>query len=234
MNKQDFFQILQNGTIPDEAMLQQLETLSLEYPFFQSVQLLLAAGWAIHQPLKFHQQLPEIALKVTDRKRLKSLVISATKENCLFKTEDTSKKIEQTEQLIHLLNTELLNFENSAPPTPPTDSKEQSSFPSSYDITKIYEAPEKTSPLDEKLEQFEHFLQHRKLSAQEGNDFFNAEDLAEKSISDTEMPISETLAKIFEQQGHHKKAIKIYEKLILQNPEKSSYFAALIEKLLNV
>lgn len=43
--------------------------------------------------------------------------------------------------------------------------------------------------------------------------------------------VSETLAVIFAQQGYYGKAMKIYKKLCLQNPEKSSYFAAQISKL---
>ena len=43
--------------------------------------------------------------------------------------------------------------------------------------------------------------------------------------------ISETLAQILEKQGHNDKAIEMYEKLQLINPEKSAYFEALIEKL---
>ena len=43
--------------------------------------------------------------------------------------------------------------------------------------------------------------------------------------------ISETLAGIYAQQGYPAQAREIYEKLILAYPEKSAYFAALIEKL---
>ena len=51
------------------------------------------------------------------------------------------------------------------------------------------------------------------------------------SISPGGAAISETLAQILEKQGHNDKAIEMYEKLQLINPEKSAYFEALIEKL---
>jgi hypothetical protein len=42
---------------------------------------------------------------------------------------------------------------------------------------------------------------------------------------------TETLAEIFAEQGCKEEARRIYSRLILENPEKSAYFAALIDKL---
>ena len=53
------------------------------------------------------------------------------------------------------------------------------------------------------------------------------------SVEEKEEIASEALAKLYAAQGHHKKALKMYEKLSLINPQKSSFFAPLIENLKN-
>lgn len=58
-----------------------------------------------------------------------------------------------------------------------------------------------------------------------------AQMLAERSVSENKDVISETLARLFARQGYREKAIHMYERLILTFPEKSSYFAAEIDKL---
>jgi len=51
-------------------------------------------------------------------------------------------------------------------------------------------------------------------------------------IEDIEF-ISETLAMVYAEQGYTGKAVKMIKKLMLQNPEKNTYFAALIESVKN-
>ncbi|MAS52968.1 MAG: hypothetical protein CMD20_07175 [Flavobacteriales bacterium] len=62
-------------------------------------------------------------------------------------------------------------------------------------------------------------------------EFYSAENMAKKSIEDSEEIVTETLAKVYAAQGNIVKAKSIYNQLILKNPEKKSYFASLINGL---
>ncbi len=57
------------------------------------------------------------------------------------------------------------------------------------------------------------------------------QDLAKKSIRPSDLLESETLALVLERQGKLAQAVSMYEKLIVNNPEKSSTFAVRIASL---
>lgn len=62
-------------------------------------------------------------------------------------------------------------------------------------------------------------------------EFFKPIDQSRHSSQDNDGIVSETLAQIQLQQGNTEKAINIYKRLCLVNPEKSIYFAAQIAKI---
>ena len=62
-------------------------------------------------------------------------------------------------------------------------------------------------------------------------EFFSPIQMAKKSVEDNDIIVSETLARVYIDQGNTEKAIHIFRKLSLLYPDKSTYFAALILKL---
>lgn len=70
-----------------------------------------------------------------------------------------------------------------------------------------------------------------RISKPKQTDFFKPKEAARKSLSLPEGLVTETLAQIYEQQGHIERAIRAYEKLTVKHPEKFTYFAARIIKL---
>ena len=69
-----------------------------------------------------------------------------------------------------------------------------------------------------------------KFDPDKHNANINLAELGE--IEDIEF-LSETLAMVYAEQGYTGKAVQILKKLMIQNPEKNTYFAALIENVKN-
>jgi hypothetical protein len=69
------------------------------------------------------------------------------------------------------------------------------------------------------------------LSLQKIKAYVPSEDISKPFVEEAGGLVTETLAKIYVNQGYYSKAMDIYEKLSLKFPEKSSYFASQIEKV---
>jgi len=92
------------------------------------------------------------------------------------------------------------------------------------------EAEEAIPAAQSKTEIIDSFLEQTPLEEKK-TPFFSASDMGKLSLVEDMSFVTETLAKIYEQQGHFEKAIKAYEHLRFQEPQKSVYFAARLKKL---
>lgn len=71
------------------------------------------------------------------------------------------------------------------------------------------------------------------IRQKEEQKFYAADHKAKESLLENEHLVTETLARIYALQGSVNKAVRAYEILSLKYPQKSAYFAGLIQKLKN-
>lgn len=95
----------------------------------------------------------------------------------------------------------------------------------------LQDTGEEAEPALSRAQLVEKFIRDEPRIAPMRKEFFHPDDIARQSMSLPDDLASETLAQIFESQGHTEFALKIYQKLSLFFPEKRSYFAARIEEL---
>jgi len=271
MTRKNFSEIINCFQTPEETLLPQLEKEAEQYPYSQTLWMLLAAGWALHDPLKFQQNLPKIATIVTSRSQLKDVVSrSITKSSLIIPVfsiieratvapplepeqifvshpdeEETPVSSSISEDYLKLLMNQLEEIEHNIAEftgevqNRPQPQLQKTTPASSYDIAKIFEKfPEKNVEIDSKKNEttliIDRFLEKQPTISRTTGEFFNPENVIEQSIDSSQQPVSETLAILLSNQGQHEKAIEIYRKLILEIPEKSSYFAAQIQKMSNI
>ena len=216
MTADQIYQFIQHPDQLNQETLPLLKELTEQYPAFESGWILYLKNLKILKDSSFEQELINGAIRIHDRRNLYLFLNQKNDEPMPEQSElDQSVPTEDSDVLSLIFPTEY-NLET----TDKTDETMGKTAPT------IQNKPDKKQTLIEKFLEAQPKMPQVKV--QESESPMISEKQKELENDDF---VTETLATIYAQQGYYKKAIQIFEKLSLKYPEKSTYFAAQIEKI---
>ena len=75
------------------------------------------------------------------------------------------------------------------------------------------------------------FVGNNKKNKRDKKELFSTTEIVEESLTENDYLMTETLANLYVEQGHHQKAVMAFEILSLKYPQKSSLFAGRIKDI---
>lgn len=210
----------------DNATLRDLVT---RFPYCTSSQILLAYRLFRDNDLDYPAQLKRVAAYAASRRKLKQMFEAFRPlEFSPAEPEEPDPFLQATqgegrtreEELLAIVRKRLAEIKLE---------REQEKF--KPDETAIQEAPGSLILGMTKDEIVDKFIHDKPRISTPKATFYRSSEKAVKSNVDDGEIVSETLALLYYRQGNTAKAMKIYNKLMLLFPEKSSYFAAQIKKM---
>jgi hypothetical protein len=121
-------------------------------------------------------------------------------------------------------------------PRPASDALQMQYVENIFHLTSVEQLDIHTRDKRKESEIIDRFIQQDPQMKPPNTEKLDNENKAKKSAEDREELVTETLARIYQDQMLYNKAIATYQKLMLKFPEKSSYFVAqikLLEKKIN-
>ena len=196
----------------NEQTLPLLQELTERYPGFETGWILYLKNLKNLGDASFEQELVNGAIRIQNRRKL-YLFLHQTDNEMEPITAPT--EVQQPDDIFNLIFPTEYRIEGA-------ENKEQSL----EEIARSIQKPAKGLRLIDKFLEAQPKMPQIKETeaASKGEGALTQEDKNEDFVT-------ETLASIYARQGYYKKAIQIFEKLSLKYPEKSTYFAAQIEKI---
>ncbi|MDR2651947.1 MAG: hypothetical protein LBC68_06485 [Prevotellaceae bacterium] len=213
MNASNLISIMKMEYKPSEKCLQTLQNMIADKPWFAIGQQLLAKEIQRLEKDDFDNYLTKASIYSINRKFL---------YDRLFKSSQTFDNDAELQTF---------NVEEDQPnEEPETEKQDIFDYPvADYFANQTVDVNETSEDIVDKF-----LASSQKISIDTENDKYEDAETTENAntepISEDDF-VTETLAKIYAEQGYISKAIEVYEKLSLQDSKKSIYFATLIENL---
>ena len=190
------------------------------FPYFSTLQLLYTKGLYNSNSISYNRQLRKAAAFAGNRKLLFKLITENVKETEAI-TESKTELVEQKKEVSKEIGAEKkLNI--GAPLDFTKD--EIHSFGEWLSLTKV----KKIDRTDDRnqVNLIDVFIDNEpSISKPKKQSFFSPTESAKQSLLENHSIVTETLARVYLEQGHYDKAITSYEKLSLKFPQKSTFFA---------
>ncbi len=249
MEKDILRHIIENPQSIKKDDIESLSSIVDTYPYFTVAQVLLAIGYDLNEDRKASKQLRLAAAMVPDRNALRCLMAESKEKMTVVDLPDELGNERQQSAVssqpsvdeivipkIDLsksqeeLSKEMMLLEEKRKSIDELKSLIELRLVELRRESEETKNGEKTLSKDEIIDKF--IAENPQISRPK-QEFYDPMVVAQTSVLDKENIISETLATIYLNQGYVDKAISMYEKLSLKNPEKSVYFAELINKAKN-
>lgn len=242
MDKERLQYIIKNPQSINDDDIEMLSSIVAMYPYFTIAQVLLAVGFDLKEDKRLNKQLRLAAAMSSDRNSLRHLLAeSKEKKNTCDLPDEFGNESQQTLDSIVIPEIDLnKSQEELSREMDLLEEKRKSLDELKYlieqriiELEREKEEANKEEKILSKTEIIDKFIAENPQISRPKQEFYNPMVVAQTSVVDKENIISETLATIYLNQGYVEKAISVYQKLSLKNPEKSVYFAELIEKAKN-
>lgn len=236
MTLENIIQLMENPRLLNKDTLTELRHLMEEYPYFQTLRLLYVMNLNTLKDLSFYPELKIAAFYAGDRRKLFYHIIgdqfSDLRDDLLQGSDNLS-----VDKSFALIDQFLSGNSN----------EEQPSWSFGNYTSYSLQNPDEENRVDSPLQHqdiIDRFLEKDKkhpvrITIDPDVPVYKDSTLSVENsgpISGEESFFTETLANIYIKQRRFNKAIKIFKKLSLNNPEKSVYFAnqiRLLEKMIN-